>query len=71
MVRLVTTSRKTNSDVSGINLSGLKKKVAVVNLNPVLLRKALDHLVKNGNIKTFKPINVSFYTAGAAKHRLT
>ena len=44
---------------AGISLSGIKRKVAVVSMNPVILRKALEGLIKLNIIKTFKPINVS------------
>lgn len=48
-----------NADYAGISLAGLRKKVAVVSMNQVIMRKALEGLVKTNAIKTFKPINVT------------
>jgi endonuclease III len=59
MVRAIFDSRITRTDDAGISLSGIKRKVAAVSMNQVILRKALEGLVKNNVIKTFKPINVS------------
>jgi hypothetical protein len=66
MVRTILGSRTIRTDNPGISLSGIKRKVAAVSMNQVILRKALEGLVKNNVIKTFKPINVSSQSSAAS-----
>lgn len=57
MVRPVLLSRNFAHGL-GISMTTIKRKVATVNMNQSILRKALDGLMKANAIKTFKPINV-------------